>query len=141
MWQMAGGRPTKLTPELLDEAEALMRDFMCLTPVAHMLGIMPRTIHYWYKRGERENGLFGEFFHRMKKAQSETERALLHEIRRGVDNWQSRAWLLERALPDRWGKRERLDVIVRREAERLASEYGLDAEELIAEAEGIVTGR
>jgi transposase len=56
--------------------------------------------------------------------------------------WQAAAWLLERKYPGRWGRRERLEVehVLREQAERLAKEEGLDAEEIMAEVERLLEG-
>jgi hypothetical protein len=46
----------------------------------------------------------------VEKAEAAGEKKLLREIRRGVDGWQSRAWMLERRWPQRWSGRVRLTV-------------------------------
>jgi hypothetical protein len=53
------------------------------------------------------------------------------------ESWQAAAWWLERRRPDDYGRRDRIELNVRAEAERLADQLGLDAEELIKEAERI----
>jgi hypothetical protein len=54
--------------------------------------------------------------------------------------WQAAAWWLERRRPDDYSRRDRVDVTVRQEAQKLAAQMGIDAAELIAEAERIVSG-
>ena len=54
--------------------------------------------------------------------------------------WQAAAWKLERRYPDEWGRRDRLELDVKREAERLAQEHGLDAGQLIHLADRIAKG-
>jgi hypothetical protein len=51
------------------------------------------------------------------------------------------AWLLERRHPGEWGRRDRVDFTIRKEAQRLAGELRLDAQQLVREAERIVAGR
>lgn len=48
-------------------------------------------------------------------------------------------WLARR-YPADWAKRDEVVVTIRQQAERLASELGLDPAELLAEAERIVAG-
>ena len=45
-------------------------------------------------------------------------------------------WFLERAYPDRWGRRERVDmhVSIERAAQKVAAELGLTVEAVLAEA-------
>jgi hypothetical protein len=61
------------------------------------------------------------------------------EVTRGISV--AAAWLLERRHPEEWGRRDRVDFTIRKEAERLAGQLGLDAAALIQDAERIVAGR
>lgn len=54
--------------------------------------------------------------------------------------WTAAAWWLERRRPDQYGKRLSVDVNIRDEIAKLAAEYGVDADEAIAEAERILAG-
>lgn len=54
--------------------------------------------------------------------------------------WQADAWVLERRYPDDFGKRDRLEINIRSEAERIAKERGLDVDEVQAEADRIIKG-
>ena len=49
--------------------------------------------------------------------------------------WGAAAWWLERRKHGAWGRKESLDITIRREAEKIAEETGLSVEEIIAEAE------
>jgi hypothetical protein len=53
-------------------------------------------------------------------------------------NWTAAAWWLERRRPDDYGKRVAVDVSIRDEVAKLASELGIDVEEAIAEAERVL---
>lgn len=139
----AGGRPSKaeqlLTPEMLQEVGLLLAEGNYKETVADFLGVDRKTWWRWEQRGEVEpNSIYAEFCHIVKKSMAVAEILLLREIRFGGEGWQSKAWISERRFPQRWGKR--LDITVRREAERMAAELGVDAAELIAEAERIAAG-
>jgi predicted DNA-binding transcriptional regulator YafY len=54
--------------------------------------------------------------------------------------WTAAAWWLERRRPDNYGKRVAIDVSIRDEIAKMAAEYGVDADEAIAEAERILAG-
>ena len=130
-------RPSKYTPETVARiAEALEQGATYEAAAAHA-GVHYDTLNEW--RAE-----FPAFSVALKKAEAEAELHWLGQIEAAAADgaWQAAAWRLERRYPERWGRRDRVDVAmtVRREAERLAAQLGLDAAELIAEAERIVAG-
>jgi transposase len=138
-----GGRPSKaeqlLTPEMLEQIARLLLEGNFKETVADFLGVDRKTWWNWEQRGQREpNSIYEEFFHVVKRASAGAEIALLRSIRHGAPGWQSNAWVAERRFPQRWGKR--VEITVRREAERLAGELGCTADELIADAERIAAG-
>ncbi len=51
--------------------------------------------------------------------------------------WTAAAWYLERKYPDRFGRRDRLDMRVRQEAEKMANKLGVDVDEFLEEAQRI----
>jgi transposase len=135
------GRPSKaehvLTPEMLEAVGLLLAEGHFKETVADFLGIDRTTWWRWEQRGEQEPGsIFAEFCNVVKKASAAAEILLLRGIRAGGEGWQSKAWISERRFPQRWGKR--VEITVRQEAERLASEIpGCTAADLIAEAEAV----
>jgi hypothetical protein len=54
--------------------------------------------------------------------------------------WTASAWLLERSYPDRWGRKDRLDLHVQIEkaAQQVADALGLTAEEVLTEAQHLL---
>lgn len=54
--------------------------------------------------------------------------------------WTAAAWWLERRRPEQYGRRLAVDVSIKDEIAKLAAEYGVDADEAIAEAERILAG-
>ena len=137
------GRPSKaehlLTPQMVEDIGLLLAEGNYQETVADYLGIHRTTWYDWLQRAEREPGsIYADFAYTVKKCMAAAEIFLLREIRGGFEGWQSKAWISERRFPQRWGKR--LDITVRREAERMAADLGVDAADLIAEAERIAAG-
>ena len=78
----------------------------------------------------------------LERAESEAEMRCVKTItlamRRG--SWQAAAWWLERRRAQDWGKIDRLEVTIRKQAAALAEELGLSVEDVLAEADRIVGG-
>jgi transposase len=134
------GRPSKaeqvLTPEILERAAALLLEGHHKETVADFLGIHRATWWRWEQIGEREpETIYGDFCNVTRAAIAGAEIDAIRTIRAGRPDWPARAWLAERRFPQRWGKR--VEITVRREAERLAAELGVSADELIADAQKI----
>ena len=135
-----GGRPSKaeqlLTPEMLEHVGKLLAEGHYQETVSDFLGIRRETWWAWMQRGEREpESIYAEFSNVVKKASAAAEIMLAQEIRYGADNWQSRAWIMERRFPKRWGKR--VEITLREEAKRLAADLGVPEATVVAEAERI----
>lgn len=99
-------------------------------------GISDVTFATWLRRHL-------EFFEAVKEAEAKAEAAHVKNIVMASNSgvWTASAWWLERRRPNAWGKVDRVEVTIREQAQRLALEYGLDADELISEAERIVSER
>jgi len=98
---------------------------------AHV-GIDHSQFYRWLQRS-------ATFRDAIQKAESDAElRFTTIVAQAATETWQAAAWWLERRRPDDFGRRDRLELDVRREAERLAAELGLDPAELIAQAERII---
>ena len=65
----------------------------------------------WYAWLKKDAALRADY----EEALASAEIALVVEIKKDK-SWQSKAWLLERRFPDRWGKRETLSVKAEDEA-------------------------
>jgi hypothetical protein len=59
------------------------------------------------------------------------------EVKHAPPDWRADAFYLERAYPERWGRRVQADlsVEVRRIAEEVAREVGVSADDIIREAQ------
>ena len=71
---------------------------------AQALGISESTFHRW--RRDKE-----EFSEMIEQAIGVSESRLITEISVNED-WRAKAWILERSFPDRWSKREQIDMNV-----------------------------
>jgi succinate dehydrogenase flavin-adding protein (antitoxin of CptAB toxin-antitoxin module) len=119
---------------MLDAIGTLLVEGNHKETVADFLGITRMTWWNWEQRGEREpDTIFGEFLYTVKKAQAASEISMLRLIRTGWEGWQSKAWIMERRFPQRWGKRA--EITLRLEAEKLAREFGVPVETVLAEAQ------
>jgi transposase len=128
-------RPTKRTPEREQRLLLAIRAGNTRRAAAAYVGVDERTVERWKQR-------FAGFADALSRAEAESEVALVAIVRQAAtQDWRAAAHLLERRWPDTWGRRERVDVLLRQQAERLASTLeGVTADELIAEAERIVGG-
>jgi len=106
------GRKTKLTPELIKNADKLLKAGNYNLTVCEYLNIHPSTWYKWMQDGEKaRNGIKKEFFDTVKRAEAEAEVRLLtdlQKIAKEQNSWQGIAWMLERKYPERWGRKEKV---------------------------------
>lgn len=81
----------------------------------------------------------------VEKAEAEAEAMFSAAVARAAQDpktWTAAAWWLERRKYADYARRDKVEMTVdlRREAERVAADLGLDAAEVIAEAEAIMRG-
>ena len=142
-------RPTKLTPDVIEDICNWLKLGYYQEDAATMAGISASTFYDWMKKGDegqkalesgtssslpaiQEDGeveivdMYSEFSEAVKKARAEAEGAHLRNIRRAADNgtWQASAWWLERSFPKKWGKRNTLDISDGNEEIQFQIEYG-----------------
>lgn len=118
------GRPTKCTPELAAELARYLRAGNWVETACAMCGVSRRLFYIWLARGESElehqaeggkprkrEAVYLEFFHTVTRARAEAEVASVARIRKAAmsdgnaGDPQQDQWWLERAHPDRWGRR------------------------------------
>lgn len=104
------GRPTRLTKELTSKIAKHVEDWLPFEQACLLCDIPERYFYRWKEYGERDEkaektSLFTDFCQEIKKAEAKAEEAALKSIRIGENNWQAKAWLLERRHHDRYGRR------------------------------------
>ena len=121
-----GGRPTKLTPELLGEMVDLVQAGNYADVAAAAVGVARQTHLRWLKRGARELArveetatarprktelLYVEYCTAVKSASARAECADVMTIRNAArSQWQAAAWRLERKHAERWGRNSRVEM-------------------------------
>lgn len=130
---MKTGRPTKLTPQVLKTFEKVINDNVLFCTDQDLIFLLnealPEDNRFSYeafskwKRGERQKDspLYGQFVRLVKKALLKEKRTLLMQLKTGADNWQARAWILERKF-DEWNLKSRQSVEAVLQYDRLTDE-------------------
>lgn len=118
--------PTKLTPELQDKLCLLISEGNYVRVAQKIVGISHGTYHNWMTYGKRaikaagdqdgydygSDQVYVDFYRAIRAAEAAAEALRISQIQRaGADGcWQAAAWWLERMFPERWGKRDHLQV-------------------------------
>lgn len=105
-----GGKPTLCVPEGYEPLLGLLRMGMYVQQACNMVGIAKDTIYDWLKRGAAGEEPYAAFASAYEKAAAQAEMVALSDIRAGKNNWQARAWFLERRFRDRWGRNDKLEI-------------------------------
>jgi len=98
----AGGRPPKLTPEILTKICDALRAGQLSRDGAAFAGIRKSTFYEWLRRGARApRGIYRELSDGVEKAlaDSEARDVMLIGKAAGDGDWQAAAWRLERKFP------------------------------------------
>lgn len=107
------GRPTKLTPETVERIIQSLEWGNYLETAAAYAGISKETLFDWLKKGANsDSGPHKEFSDSVKKVMAVSEMRDVKNIAAAAASgqWQASAWRLERKYPDRWGKRDHVEV-------------------------------
>lgn len=106
------GRPTKLTPKITREIVELLMQGNYIETAAACVGISKDTLYNWLKKGARaKKGIYKEFSDAVGKAQAHSEAEDVAQIQKhGAADWKATAWRVERKHPQRWQKRDKLEV-------------------------------
>lgn len=120
------GRPTKATDETFKKIVDAVQAGVWIEQAAHLASIHPSTLYDWVAQGERAREVeeitgkamteqerrLAEFSDTLKKARAEAEARNVALIQKAAQNgtWQAAAWYLERSAPQRWGRKDRMEL-------------------------------
>lgn len=96
----------ELQPDLLDRIVDGFRQFGSVHMAAHYAGLDDQTVWNYLNRAEKDRGIFAELATKARQAQMEFAKRHLDNITRAAEQgtWQAAAWILERTLPDIYGR-------------------------------------
>lgn len=131
----------KKTPERIEAILAALRLGNTRRAAAACADIAPRTFYNWLEDDED-----GTLLHAVEKAEAEAEAFYLRAVQTAAQDpktWTAAAWWLERRKYGDYGRKDKVEMSIdlRKEAERIAAEQGLDPAEVLAEAEAIMAGK
>jgi hypothetical protein len=126
---------SKMTEPRIEAALEALRYGCTRTAASGVAGVTRQTFYVWM--------LDPTFRDEVEKAEAVAEAAYTRAVAEAVPkNWQAAAWWMERRKWQDYGRHDRIDVDMHREAERLAADLdGVTADELIAEAQAIARGK
>ena len=114
------GRPPRLTPLLAKQLVAAVGRMGWLSPAARACGVPENVVAEWVSRGRGTHPTrpatraYADFAHAIERAQADWEASKLALIdtaaRTKVECWTAAAWALERHAPERYGRRDHVDV-------------------------------
>lgn len=118
-------RPTKCTPEVIEEFARHMRVGLYLEDACGLVGIVKQTAYNWLQWGEaalleaggnlrevpEEQRAYAEFLDAVTRAEATAISNNLLIIERAAaedrpGDWRAAAWFIERRKPRTWGKQE-----------------------------------
>ncbi len=139
-------RPSKLTPEISTGIVTLIEHGVHPVVAAGAFGVERSTFYQWIARGEGTDPLrpmepaYAEFAESVRDAEYKAESTLVSVAVAKIRTTADAVMLLERRFRERWQRSEEVTINLRREAEKIAAETGLDADDILREAETILAG-
>ena len=142
-------RPTKFTPDTIKRLTNAISVGSTYVLACKHAGISYEIFNQWRHGKGFPQGTTAEqkvqFVDAIEKAEGDAAVGWLAKIEKAASdgNWQAAAWKLERRYPSDYGRtvtQHEGTINIRTLAEQVAAELGLDAAEIIAEAERIVAG-
>jgi hypothetical protein len=129
------GRPSKYTPERVKRITDALAAGNSRRAAAAYGGISDDALGAWVRN-------FADFAEAVKSAEAQAEVSHVANIAQAArgGSWQASAWWLERRRHQEWGKVDRLEIEIRRTAERVAAATGADPDWLVKRAAEIVAG-
>ena len=108
------GRRSKLDPKVQERIVQAIRAGNFTGVAAGYAGIGRRTFYRWMQWGEQNKSPeYRAFWEEVKDAEYEAEvRAVAMVQKHMADSWQAAMTYLERKFPERWGRKDRVQVDV-----------------------------
>lgn len=107
-------RILKLTPALIEKIVGYLRAGAYVETAAAAAGISKQTLYTWLRRAVDENEedpIFAKFAAAVEEAQALAEVRDIALIGKAAETqWQAAAWRLERKSPERWGRKDRVEL-------------------------------
>lgn|SRR5215471_917121 len=106
------GRPSKLTDAVRERIATAVGSGNYLEAAAGYAGISRATFWRWMERGERERtGQYRAFRDAIREAEARAEVRMVAQWQQAIpEDWRAAAEFLARRFPDRWARRDHLDV-------------------------------
>jgi hypothetical protein len=133
---VSGERNSKMTDARIEAILNALRQGCTRRAAAAVGGISHTTFYDWMA-----NDL--TLAATVERAEGEAEATFTAIVAKAaITSWQASAWWLERRKYQDFARHDKLDMSIdlRKEAERMAAEQGLDAGAVMAEAEAIMRG-
>lgn len=105
------GRRLKLNDEMIDKIAGIIASGNYVKTACDIVGISETTYYDWMQKGKAGKKPYAKLSEAIKKAEAVAEAKRVQTIlEASEEQWQAAAWYLERRYPDRWGKKERIDM-------------------------------
>lgn len=110
----AGGRPSEMTPVVVEKMLEGISLGLSIVDVADLAGKARQTVYNWINAAEKAvaDGTATdeqrEFLDSVKSAQQEGQLRRLKRIQTGDPGWQGSAWIQERRYPRQWAATSKL---------------------------------
>ena len=109
---MAGGRPTKFTPELREKFISVLRDGAYIVEACAFVGIDYTTFRNWMTKGEKaKTGEFFQFFNAVREAEAIGEIEAIHAWRQHIHtDWRAARDYLRYRHGSRWSPVQNIEL-------------------------------
>ena len=109
---------TKLTPELQKKLIKCIRAGSYIVVACRAVGISEFAFYDWIKKGKKGIEPYTKFTKSVRQAQARGELKIYSEIRSQVKkDWRAGMEILARKYPQRWAKKDRLEVKTKKTVE------------------------
>lgn len=102
-------RRSKLTSAMSQKICKQIEKGMTIKRACQISGISEATYYEWLNRAEKGESKYIDFSEALKKAEAKAQETLISKLSEN-DQWQSKAWILERRFASEWGRKENLDI-------------------------------